>query len=338
MKGFIKILEAIIASVIILTALTFFFNTRLPESNWGDALLKVRTDDALAALVKAGVVQQAVANTDPGVINNVLLDPELNIMPITLGYSVQVNGIPNPVIYIGCNCTQADMNTLQNLLAPHSFTYKGRNIELRFEFEGIDSIRNETNILAVFGYTDLNQSAQKLSRFMERDGTIMIIGDLTQAQVNDGYINNTFGLKWVSGSRTNSGSFYNSADEELTSFRVAKYYSEITGASDNFGFSGSATIEVDYRTVVADENTAFSLVKINRDVAKGHGRTVWMATPDNDQQTRDMLKASVMWASGETFRLDTSAKTPAPNRFQSSAIVYDSDPYEVVLTVWKVFQ
>jgi hypothetical protein len=221
---------------------------------------------------------------------------------------------------------------------PHTFTYKSRSMALRFEFDQIENIRNETNVLVIFGYTDLNQFSQKLSRFMERDGTIMMIGDLTQQQVEDGYINNTFGLKWVAGPRTNTGSFYNSANENSVSFRISKYYNDINSEPENFGFSGSATIEIDDRTAVADSNTAFSLVKVNKEIVKGHGRTVWMADPTKNKATSNMTKAVVMWASGETFRLDTTTKTPAPKRFQSSAIVYDSDPYEVVLTVWKIFQ
>lgn len=337
MKGFIKILEAIIASIILLTSLTFFFSTQLRESNWGDTLLKIKTDDALAALVKSGDAQQYVRTNDTEGINNALLNPNLAIMPPTIDYSVQVLGIPNPVILVGCDCTQAQIETLQSLLGSLNFNYKERDISIRIAPDKVDNVRNETNVLVIFGYRDLTPSKQKLSRFLERGGTILMIGDLTEAQVNDGYLNETFGLRWVSGSRSNTGTFLEPDNERRASFRINKYYSNLTGSAASFDFTGTATIQnLDERTIVTDGT--FSLVKINQEIVNGHGRTVWMADPQSNSETRNMTKAIFMWASGESFKMDVTKKRPLTKNFKSSVLVYDSDPYEIVLTVWEVFQ
>jgi hypothetical protein len=335
MKGFIKILEAIVASVIILTSLTFFFNTQLKETNWGDVYLKIRADDALATLVKSGTVQQAVKNDDATALNSVMLNANLSMMPITVDYSIQIKGIPNPVIFVGCNCTQAEIDTLKSYLQPLDFKYKDRSISMRIEFDNINNIRNETNVLVVFGYKNLNPFSQKLSKFLERDGTIMMIGDLTN-ETEDGYMNTTFGLKWVGGTRSNTGTFFDPDNENITSFRIAKYYSNLTGAAASFTFAGAAAIGMDKRTVVTDGT--YSLVKVNGEIVNGHGRAVWMADPNKDKQTSNMTKAVMMWASGESFKMDTTSKTPAQKNFKSSAVVFGSDPYEIILTVWKVFQ
>lgn len=336
MKGFIKILEAIIASVVILTSLTFFFNTQLKDTGWSNTLLKIRADDSLAALIRSGDLQQYVRANDAAGLNDLMLDTDINMFPITVDYSIEIRGPPNPVIYVGCDCTQAQVDNLRSYLGPLDFQYKSRDISIRIEFDSIDAIRNETNAIVIFGYRNLNPNSQSLSRFLERDGTIILIGDLTQAQVNDGYINSTFGLRWAGGSRSNSGTFYNSNNENLVSFKIENYYMNITRNAANFDFAGTAAIQQDDSTIVT--GSMVSLVKINKEIVNGHGRTIWMADPVRNPPTSNLTKSMIMWGSGESFKMDAVVKRPGTNNFKTSAIVYDLDPYEVVLTVWNVFQ
>ncbi|MBI4163010.1 MAG: hypothetical protein HY513_04970 [Candidatus Aenigmarchaeota archaeon] len=64
MKGFIKIFEAIIASLILLVSLTFFFVPLTKPTSWDKTLLQLSVQDALGALSASGNLTDYVKSDD----------------------------------------------------------------------------------------------------------------------------------------------------------------------------------------------------------------------------------------------------------------------------------
>ena len=336
MKGFIKILEAIIASVIILVSLTFFFRVDIKQTTWDDILLQIRGEDILASLAANEVLTKAVNENDQDLIKNMMLDQTLGMLPPTIDYSLEIRGIPNPVIYVGCVCTLEQIIDLEKNLTPLDFKYRGRDISIRIAQDSIENIRAETNILFLFGYTDLNPHRAKLENFLERGGTIFMLGDLTQQQAESVFMNDIFGLVWKLGTRSNTGEFFDPNNENITSFKVIKYYKNLTGEPPSFPFvNGQARIATDNGTVIRDSQV--SLVKVNKDIINGNGRTIWMSEYVSNSATNNLTKAIVMWASGERFKMNRAKVIPAKH-LDVRYIVRDKDVYEAILTLWRIFQ
>ncbi len=276
MKGFIKILEAILACIIILVSLTFFFNVDVKQTDWDNTLLQIRAEDDLARLVTGGKITTAVYTNNPALINDTLLDTTLDMLPVTVDYSLEICGIPNSIIYIGCNCSDTDVADLESRLSPLDFKYKDRDISIRIVQDSLTNMRSETNILFLYNYHNLTPYRQNLEKFLERGGTIFVLGDLTQSQVEDGFMNTIFDLSWSGIPRTNSGTFYPENENFTAPFRIEKYYNNLTNDTPAFDFSGSASIGLgDGKTNIVDAGT--SLIKVNYDIINGDGRTVWMS-------------------------------------------------------------
>lgn len=338
-KGFIKILEAIISAVILITSLTFFFSTDIQPSGWEDTYMQIRNQDVLYTLVNNGTIQRAVFQNDPALADNTLRNSTLSMILPTMDYSLQIDGIPPPVIYIGCNCTSAEMQQLQNMLTPLNFQYKGRDIEIRISQDSIDSIRNETQVYFRFGYQNFAQKKQQADSFLKKGGALFVLGDLTTTQINDGYMKQVFDLNVRTGAAPSSGFFTNFNNENLTAFKVSKYFTNITNftAPVQFDFTGTTQVNVTNKTIIAGGQ--LSLLQANREIMNGAGRAVWMQPYDTTiNETNMLLKSTLLWASGESFKLDVTKKTLPARVSKSSISVFDKDVYKIILTTWTVFQ
>ena len=123
MKGFIKTLEAIIASLIILASLTYFFSTPNRVSGWSNALLQTEVEDSLATLYKSGVLETLVKDN-----NTIELNSRLKQMvPDIVDFSIEIRGIPNPEIRIAVLGDSSDATNLKSILS-ESVMYKYRMI------------------------------------------------------------------------------------------------------------------------------------------------------------------------------------------------------------------
>lgn len=340
MNGFVRLLESIIASVILLSSLSFFVSFPQLETNWNDVILQDIGKDALAVAELTEDLKGAVRYNNLVLAENIFL----SVLPKNVGFSMEVSGIPNPVIFIGCNCTQTEINDLENRLDPLDFSYKGRNISIRVENVQITDIRPETNILFIFGYKDLGLLKNSINDFLEGGGTIFMFADLTQDVVNDGVINSTFNLSWEGTAMLGSGTFLDSSNPDRVSFRIKKYYDNISddGSLAFYNFHTLLAsypvnrIRTDTKTVIIDDQ-GLSIVKTNSGVEKGSGRTVWFAKYDGNDND-ELLKSMIMWASGERFNLDMQPKTFGKKNVKMKTFIYDRDPYIFSLTLWNIFR
>lgn len=344
MKGFVRILEAIIASLILIAVLPFFF-PKPAASEWTDVVLQTQAMDAVAALHKSGILEAYVKSNDASSLN-----AEMNkLLPKTVDFSVEINGIPNPVILVGCVCTPEQLNDLEGILVPVDFTYRQRTVSIRVASMALDSIDPRTNVLLVFGYRNMTPYRSSLDKFLENGGTIFVFGDLTKSQTEDGIMNTTFGLTWDDALVSGPGRFSDPSNVTRASHRVFGYYRNVSGGSEGdifggFGTAGVNKIAADSRTVISGDQVSF--VKVNRFIAgNGKGRTVWFAGYDytsdsgDAQQAKNLTKASVMWASGESYKMNVYQKQYGKKFLvvKHLGVLDGFEPFEMSLIVWRVF-
>lgn len=344
MKGFIRLLEAIIASIILIASISYFFIPAPSRSPWEDTVLSMRAKETLMALEKSGKLSGYVRTNDVASLNSDLK----KMLPPSIEFSAEVRNIPNDIIFVECWCTGQEKADMEALLAPLTFAYRNRQIEIRIrQLDSPASINSQTNVLLIVGYESLNSYRQQLDTFLGRGGTIFMLSHLSENQVNDGYMNSVFGLAWT-GSSGGSGTFYDTASPPRISYRIAKYYGALKRqdpAGASFGFSGGGVnqIAVDSKSVIVSP-AGNSYVKANEFVVNNRGRTVWFSgyeyTQDGSQaqDLKNLTKAAVMWASGEKYRMDPFLKSPGP-AFSESRIFssLDGDGFELALIFWKVF-
>jgi hypothetical protein len=344
-KGFVRILETVIASVIILSSLSFFFSIPAPESGWDATSAEIRARDVLSVSAETGKLQTWVRNNDSDSLRNYMR----SMFSPSTDFSTEVIGIPNPVIYLGCNCTDAEIADLRSRLGTASFSYKGRNIEIRAEKIDINYIRPETDIIMFYTYnyydTALTSKRPQIDSFLENGGTIFLFDDLSDQNIND-MVNvkkiNLFGLEFDAITPQPSGNFISYDRPEFASYNVASYYTELTPGrqkTDNIdGFINPSRIKKDDLHALIVSNVA-SLAKTNESLVKGNGRSVWFSKFNSAfPRAGDAFKAAIMWASGERFKMDGEVSRIASTQSRSaSIIIYDRETYEVKITTWNIF-
>ena len=350
MKGFVRILETIIAAIIILTALSFFLPITIKQSGWDSTIAAARAQDALNVGYRSGTIAPYVKNNDNANLRSFLE----TLFSKSTDFSVEINGIPNSIIYLGCaSCTDSQISDLQGRLIPTIFAYKGRTIEMRTDKVTAANIPDETNILLYMNFADLNNdynnnnTKNSIERFVEGGGTLFLLDDLTSAQSNTDVIRNLFKLSWSTQSNPqNRGGLDGFDDPERITYNVARYYETISGnqaKNANFGkfdIDGENLnkITASYRTIILNQKNDFSLVVGDKNVINGNGRTVWFAENDKSPDIKDLTKAAVLWASGEKYKMDGAVKKVPPKMNQkASVIIQDGDPYEFKITIWNVF-
>ena len=350
MKGFAKIFEAIIASIIVLASLTFFFVPATGVSRWDSTSLQVTADDVLQAVYLNGSLERFV-KTD----NRTQLNSEVSgMLPKNVDFSIEVSGIPNDIIYVSCvDCPSSD--ELVAMLSPLNFQYKNRNISMRIDPLTLSStsIPSETNILFFLDKQGIIDYHAKIDVFLNNGGSIFLLSDLTQSDVQ-GVIGNIFNLSWT-GNTAQSAHFEDVFNPNKTSHYAARYYANLTNrtlestASVNFpvdasGFhqNGVLANSDEKNIVVTNDQRAYA--RSNFTALNNKGRSVWFADynrADHNAPTTkaidSLVKAAIMWDSGERFKLDVIKKEPAPIHVKTGIFVFGEDPYLVELTVWNVF-
>lgn len=347
MKGFIRVLEAIIASIILIASVSYFFLPALHQSSWDDVVLSTRTKESLIAMEKSGKLASYVKNNDATSLNNDLR----KTLPPNIEFSLEVRDIPNDIIYVECWCSETEKADLESLLAPLRFGYKDREIDVRIQrLDDLNQINSRTNVVFLIGYENLNPYRSALNSFLDNGGTIFLFGHLTENQASDGFMNSVFDLRWT-GNGGGAGRFYNTVTPSKVSYKIAKYYRGLTGKDptnavfSEFSGGGVNQIEVtDKSVIITSSGNQISYVKINQFIVNNHGRTVWFSGYDyakdtpGAQEMKNLTKATLMWASGERYKMDNFKKTPAPSFSESSLLSSIGDEqFELGLLFWKVF-
>ena len=222
MKGIIRIVEAVIASIILLSSLTYFIFPYVAESGWGDLSLKMKVQDYLSSMDINDSLSFYI-NRNNGTL---LYENIAAMLSGPTGFSVEIVGLPNDIIYISC-LSEEDRDKLTYMLQPTKFLFNGRSIEFRISNISdidINKIDPRTNIIFIFNYQQLDK--EKINKILESKKSIFMISELDENQINDGIMNEIFGLKYNSGS-DQIATFYNTTDPSKISYKIAKYFSSI---------------------------------------------------------------------------------------------------------------
>ena len=357
-KGFVRILESIVASIIILSSLSYFFVPATEDSGWDDTLLKLVSEDSLASLSKNEELNKTVMASDIESLN-IVLKP---LLPDTVDFSVVAKGVPKYEIRVGCvDCSVPEVQAVKSLLSPLEFTYKRRAIKI-FEpkITGFP-VDTSTDILFFMDYARLKANSNDAANFMKNGGKVFLLGNLQQADFSDGFLTGVFGLEWCPEppdpdscpGNPVKGDFYDYSDPSAASFRIANYYSNVSGVSlfdskfggeNDFTFDNGNTINkitVNKNTVIEANGKKASFAKINELIGV---RTAWVANFGSDAENLvrigTLTRSIVMWLTSNEYALDPPYKrAPAgPVKiYEYFSVLSGVEPYEVNLKVWRVF-
>jgi len=125
-------------------------------------------------------------------------------------------------------------------------------------------------------------------------------------------------------------------NQENVSYRIAKYLKNISGLSEStvFDFSESG-IGADSKTIVGSTR---SFVKANYDIKNGNGRAVWFSGRFLSNENKWLLKAMILWASGESYSMDLYEKTVPKYYTRIKYILSGSEDYAIDMKLWTVFR
>ncbi len=198
MKGFIRTLEVIIATILILGSLTYFFSSYIKPSEWPKAELQIQTQDILKSLDESGILRDAILNNNFTEIKQ-KLD---TFMPESSRYVVEIEGIPKPKITVGCNCSEEDYERLKKILSSQRFEFEGRKVEINlFSNTSLDGIFNyekawgAIDVIVFFNVQNLSKYEKDIKNFLSSDKGILLISDLSKDQVTNFY-SEIFNLSW----------------------------------------------------------------------------------------------------------------------------------------------
>src|SRR3989338_11248304 len=226
MKGFAKIFEAIIASVILLASLTFFFVPDVRGSGWDETSLQILNQDALQSVYLNGSLARYV-KTD----NTIELIAMISSMlPKTVDFSVEVKGIPNNIIYLACvDCSAVQTSELTDIFNMTDFQYKNRNISIRIDEVDLltESLPDGTNLLFFFDKAKITQHEAKINESLSKGISVFLLSDLTQTDV-EGSIGKMFNLTW-GGTSGQPGRFDDVTNASKLSHYTARYYANLSG-------------------------------------------------------------------------------------------------------------
>lgn len=260
MKGFMKMLEVILAAIIMLSSLSYFFSFQARDSEWQGVLLENSGKDVLASLDKLGSLRKFIETnnfTEEGFGLEYYIR---KMVPRTVLYSVEFENIPKPDILIGCNCTQEQINKLKREIVVFqgfegNATYKGRRINFTIFGENLSNLLTDINyknldVILLFTYQDLSPFSKEIDDYLDRGNSIVVVTDIHQDSVNS-YFNELFGIRYSTGIPADEKSFMNYHDSRNISRQLSGYFDSTTARinttqqvfGDDFERSGSIYIQ-----------------------------------------------------------------------------------------------
>ena len=316
MRGFIKIIEAVIASIILLTAMTFFFSAEAKYPRWGASLMQAEARDALAALNKSGAINKFITRTYTDANARKLAKIEITdtleaMLSGSTDFSLEIRGLPDPKINIICVCSQTELDDLKARLGitgdGTNVTYNGRNIEINtgpykdpVSINELNTVANgarqagePVDIAVAFDKTIINNNENEIAEFLSNGGNVLLIADLAEADVTDA-LAGLFGLAWDTNAvNAQAGKLYftDSTSYSEPVHRICKYiigtYSGtdiICSKDDNTEFdsfhknrTGINYIAADFNTIIVSPNPNNPKRSFVKANLIGDARTAWMA-------------------------------------------------------------
>jgi len=124
-KGIMRILEVVIASIVLLAALSYFISPQITQSDWQTANIQTETQDALAALDKAGLLDKYVAERDGGGYD--LYNKLSAMLPVQTDFSMNVVLINGSSYDLCCSFGQSCCKDIRNVKSYTKISYISTN-------------------------------------------------------------------------------------------------------------------------------------------------------------------------------------------------------------------
>ena len=334
MKGFIKVAEAIIASMILF--LSLLYTSYTPETgSWSTVIVKTNAEDAIISLEKNGSIERFLNGS---LTRNNFLGITDALISENIEYQLDFRRIPkfnsisstdNSPIDIYCICNDSKWNEIDTLLGSQ-LSFADRNIQISKDHGDTyaDNLRFRSELDVFIITEDINFNFVKA--FLENGQSILFLKNLSESDVSN--LENLFGISWNNElSDNNNFEFVNNTHGKT----VERYYDNMTN-SGTLTFSASSNNKI-------EPSTGFSIVGDGKSMLVGNiptedrGRTLWM--PDySGSNFNSLLKSGVLWLSTSRFVLN---KRDIPNEIPSTIHtiigVFNGYPYEMRITVWRSF-
>lgn len=214
MKGFIRVLEMILASIILLSSLSFFFSTYIKPSRWQEAELQLYGQDILKSLDEAGLLRRMIEEGNVSGLEETIR----KVLPESVGFLIEIEGLPKESITIACNCTDLEKDRLQEMLHISSsvdqvMRFKGRKIKFIILDEGSleeilkqDAEWDNIDIIVFFGLQNLTKYEERLNQFLSKDKALVLISNVDE-NIDDFY-SRLFNLSVSSGDVNDENELY----------------------------------------------------------------------------------------------------------------------------------
>lgn len=259
MKGFMKMLEVILAAIIMLSSLSYFFSFQARTSEWPGALLENSGKDVLASLDKSGNLRIFIETnnfTEEGFGLEYYIR---KMVPRTVLYSLEFENIPKPDIMIGCNCTLSEIEEVRRQIMVFqgyqgNATYKGRRINFTVVGENLSNLLTDpgydkVDAILMFSYHDFSEYSRELEEYLDRGKSIIAVTDIQQGSVSS-YFNELFRIGYSPGIPADDKSFLNYQDSRNISRSLSGFFVSTTQRinttqqvfGDDFERSGSIYI------------------------------------------------------------------------------------------------
>jgi hypothetical protein len=198
-KGFINILELIIALIALFIAFGVLFPGFAYRTQWDKALLLLASRDVILTADRIGNLYSysfdAVQLSD--FLDKIIPTGKTNL----IGWSEIEGTIKNRVI-VACNCTEQQQDLLYNWTA--NLTINGRAVDVyvvRTNLDvGLDPKINPSDVLLIWGYKDLEPFKQNLINYLNNENGIVEMMDfpVNPQQVQQQIFGITDGGAWGS--------------------------------------------------------------------------------------------------------------------------------------------
>ncbi len=361
-KGFIKVVEAIVASIVVLASLTYFFGYHIEPSEWPNSQLKLQSRDSLNVLNTQNLVEDYMKSGDEAYVRDLRTYID-SMVSERVGFAIDVVGAPDNIIDIACvYCNDnediiKEDKAVENRTDPFSlvsgFDMRGRKLRFAVSNDNtiskINTANEEYDIMFIYGYptggfidtADINEKAE-IIKYLENGGNVILFGPLEGIiPADEDFIQDVFGITFSASSGSGSN-FVDDVDVAGTySSKIYYYYYNLTGRSSSVSFNGLNT-----NLVAKDGNT----ITFSGDAASVHvnkyekGRAVWFNSYDRSDRNINSLLQSVLFWLAEDFEIVPEPQftlTLPSNFFKTYYLMSDVNSffnmYKVGLTMWYIF-
>ncbi len=243
MKGMLRILEAIIGCVLLLTALSFFFGMKTTTVYWDESKIRMEIRDVLMSMYASGKLQQMIDNNE---INNIQSTLE-KIMPTNTDFSVELNGLPPRDIKIACLCSAGDADKFQDRLRDMNSNGINYGVTLR-TITNIDQTNTDDNVLIVSNRPPTQLDENNLNNILGNGTGVIYYNKLTENDINNyPVLRNIFNLTSQT-KESGDSSFSNIDTPGYPAFRISEYFNNtvvyIADLGNFYVYSGKTTVYI----------------------------------------------------------------------------------------------